>query len=150
MSKKIFIIIPIYNEEKIIEKVVSELINKTLVFNIKIILINDGSKDETKKRIERFRDNENIVIINKQNEGHGKTISCGYKYALKYDCDYIFQMDSDDQFYTDDIKQFLKEDFSENLIIGRRKKRKDHLIRLIITNKKRLKFINPLVIVKTL
>ncbi len=43
-------------------------------------------------------------------------------------------MDSDDQFYTDDIKQFLKEDFSENLIIGRRKKRKDHLIRLIITN----------------
>ena len=32
------------------------------------------------------------------------------------------------------VKQFLKEDFSENLIIGRRKKRKDHLIRLIITN----------------
>lgn len=134
MRKKIFIIIPIYNEEKIIEKVVSELINKTLVFDIKIILINDGSKDETKKRIEKFRDNENIIIINKQNEGHGKTISCGYKYALKYDCDYIFQMDSDDQFYTDDIKQFLKENFSENLIIGRRKKRKDHLIRLIITN----------------
>ena len=52
MSKTIFIILPIYNEEKIIEKVVSELINKTLVFNIKIILINDGSKDETKKRIE--------------------------------------------------------------------------------------------------
>ena len=134
MSKKIFIIIPIYNEEKIIEKVVSELINKSLVFNIKIILINDGSKDETKKRIERFRDNENIVIINKQNEGHGKTISYGYKCAIESDCDYIFQMDSDDQFYTDDIKQFLKENFSENLIIGRRKKRKDHLIRLIITN----------------
>ena len=53
---------------------------------------------------------------------------------MNSDCDYIFQMDSDDQFYTDDIKQFLKEDFSENLIIGRRKKRKDHLIRLIITN----------------
>ena len=134
MRKKIFIIIPIYNEEKIIEKVVSELINKTLVFNIKIILINDGSKDETKKKIERFRDNENIIIINKQNEGHGKTISCGYKYALKYDCDYIFQMDSDDQFYIKDIEQFLRKDFRENLIIGKRNKRKDKLIRLIITN----------------
>ena len=44
--------------------------------------------------------------------------------------DYIFQMDSDDQFYTDDIKQFLKEDFSENLIIGRIKENKNHLIRL--------------------
>ena len=134
MSKKIFIIIPIYNEEKIIEKVVSELINKTLVFNIKIILINDGSKDETKKKIERFRDNENIIIINKQNEGHGKTISCGYKYALKYDCDYIFQMDSDDQFYINDIEEFLRKDFSENLIIGKRNKRKDKKIKLIITN----------------
>ena len=68
------------------------------------------------ERIERFRDNENIVIINKQNEGHGKTISCGYKYALKYDCDYIFQMDSDDQFYINDIEQFLRKDFSENFL----------------------------------
>ena len=134
MSKKIFIVLPIYNEEKIIEKVVNELIDKTSQFNIKIILINDGSKDRTKEKIERFKDAKNIIVINKQNEGHGKTISYGYKYAMNSDCDYIFQMDSDDQFYTDDIKQFLKEDFSENLIIGRRKKRKDHLIRLIITN----------------
>ena len=43
-------------------------------------------------------------------------------------------MDSDDQFYTEDIKQFLKEDFNENLIVGERKKRKDKLIRLTITN----------------
>ena len=134
MKKKIFIVIPIYNEEKIIEKVVNELIDKTLEFDIKIILINDGSKDETKKKIEKFKDTKNIVVVNKQNEGHGKTISYGYEYAIKNDCDYIFQMDSDDQFYTEDIKRFLKEDFNENLIIGERKKRKDKLIRLIITN----------------
>ena len=103
-------------------------------FDIKIILINDGSKDETKKKIEKFKDTKNIVVVNKQNEGHGKTISYGYEYAIKSDCDYIFQIDSDDQFYTEDIKQFLKEDFNENLIIGERKKRKDKLIRLIITN----------------
>ena len=134
MKKKIFIVIPIYNEEKIIEKVVNELIDKTLEFDIKIILINDGSKDETKKKIEKFKDIKNIVVVNKQNEGHGKTISYGYEYAIKSDCDYIFQIDSDDQFYTEDIKHFLKEDFNENLIIGERKKRKDKLIRLIITN----------------
>ena len=134
MKKKIFIVIPIYNEEKIIEKVVNELIDKTLEFDIKIILINDGSKDETKKKIEKFKDTKNIVVVNKQNEGHGKTISYGYEYAIKSDCDYIFQIDSDDQFYTEDIKLFLKEDFNENLIIGERKKRKDKLIRLIITN----------------
>lgn len=43
-------------------------------------------------------------------------------------------MDSDDQFYINDIEQFLKKDFRENLIIGKRNKRKDKLIRLIITN----------------
>ena len=134
MKKKIFIVLPIYNEEKIIEKVVNELIDKTLDFNIKIILINDGSKDGTKKKIEKFKDTKNIVVVNKHNEGHGKTISYGYEYAIKNDCDYVFQMDSDDQFYTEDIKQFLKEDFNENLIIGERKKRKDKSIRLIITN----------------
>ena len=134
MNKKIFIVLPIYNEEKIIEKVVDELIDKTSELNIKIILINDGSKDETREKIEKYKDIKNIIVINKQNEGHGKTISYGYEYAIKNDCDYIFQMDSDDQFYTEDIKRFLKEDFNENLIIGERKKRKDKLIRLIITN----------------
>ena len=134
MNKKIFIVIPIYNEEKIIEKVVNELIDKTSQFNIKIILINDGSVDRTKEKIERFKNTKNIIVINKQNEGHGKTITYGYNYAINSDCDYIFQIDSDDQFYTEDIKQFLKEDFNENLIIGERKKRKDKLIRLIITN----------------
>ena len=43
-------------------------------------------------------------------------------------------MDSDDQFYINDIEQFLRKDFRENLIIGKRNKRKDKLIRLIITN----------------
>ena len=79
MNKKIFIVLPIYNEEKIIEKVVNELIDKTSQFNIKIILINDGSKDRTKEKIERFKDTKNIIVINKQNEGHGKTICYGYK-----------------------------------------------------------------------
>ena len=134
MNKKIFIVLPIYNEEKIIEKVVDELIDKTSELNIKIILINDGSKDETKEKIEKFKDIKNIIVVNKQNEGHGKTISYGYKCAIESDCDYIFQMDSDDQFYIQDIELFLKEDFNENLIIGKRKKRKDQLIRLIITN----------------
>ncbi len=134
MSKKIFIVLPIYNEEKIIEKVINELIDKTSEFNIKIVLINDGSKDETKEKIEKFKDVNNVIIFNKQNEGHGQTILLGYKYAIKNDCDYIFQIDSDDQFYTEDIKEFLRKDFNENLIIGKRKKRKDKLIRLIITN----------------
>ena len=43
-------------------------------------------------------------------------------------------MDSDDQFYINDIEQFLRQDFRENLIIGKRNKRKDKIIRLIITN----------------
>ena len=133
MKKKIYIVLPIFNEEKIIEKVVNDLLKYTSKFDPVILLINDGSSDNTKQKIKKFEGQRNIVIINKDNEGHGQTILHGYNYALKEKCDYIFQLDSDDQFFTEDIEKILNLKSNEDLIIGRRFKRKDQFIRLIIT-----------------
>ena len=149
MKKKIYIVLPIFNEENIIEKVVNDLLKDTSKFDPVILLINDGSSDNTKQKIKKFEGQRNIVIINKDNEGHGQTILHGYNYALKEKCDYIFQLDSDDQFFTEDIEKILNLKSDEDLIIGRRIKRKDQLIRLIITQiMKSIIFIRHGVIIK--
>ena len=149
MKKKIYIVLPIYNEEKIIEKVVNNLIRNTSKFNPMILLINDGSKDNTKHKIKKYENKRNIVIINKDNEGHGQTVLHGYNYALRKKCDYIFQLDSDDQFFTEDIEKILRLKSNEDLIIGKRLERKDQLIRLIITQiMKFIIFIRHGVIIK--
>ena len=149
MKKKIYIVLPIYNEEKIIEKVVNNLIRNTSKFDPMILLINDGSKDNTKHKIKKYENKRNIVIINKDNEGHGQTVLHGYNYALRKKCDYIFQLDSDDQFFTEDIEKILRLKSNEDLIIGKRLERKDQLIRLIITQiMKFIIFIRHGVIIK--
>ena len=132
-NKKIYFIIPIYNEEKIIQKVINELIIKTKSFNRKIILINDGSKDNTISKLKKYKHNKNIKIINKKNEGHGKTVIRGYKFAIKNKCDYVFQLDSDDQFFTSEIKKLIKPKYKQKLIIGKRYNRKDQFLRIVIT-----------------
>ena len=49
-SKKVSIIVPVYNAEKFIDKCIQSLINQTYQ-NIEIILSNDGSKDNSLKKI---------------------------------------------------------------------------------------------------
>ena len=49
-----------------------------------------------------------IILINKNNSGHGPTVTFGYNKALKLKPKYIFQVDSDDQFYASDFTNFWK------------------------------------------
>ena len=59
----ISIIIPVYNVEKYIKRCVDSLLNQTYK-NIEIILINDGSTDNTIRIIkENYRKNKNIILI---------------------------------------------------------------------------------------
>ena len=94
---EVAIVIPVYNEEKIISEVIKQVINGTKDFNKKIILINDGSKDSSLIEIKKYSIEKDIIIIDQKNEGHGPTIIKGYNEALKYNPKYIFQMDSDNQ-----------------------------------------------------
>lgn len=134
MNKDICIVVPIYNEEKIIDKVIEELKSNTKNLNSKLILINDGSKDATLEKLRKYENDKNIFVINKENEGHGKTILKGYEYAIQNNYKFIFQIDSDDQFYPGEIVNFIQKLNGEKLLIGKRVKRKDQFIRLIITN----------------
>lgn len=93
-KSKVSIIIPAYNCEKYIKQTISSLLKQTFK-SIEIICINDGSKDNTLKILEKLREeNKQIKIINKRNnEGVWKARIDGIKNAQG---EYISFVDADD------------------------------------------------------
>ncbi len=136
MSDNLYIIMPAYNEGLNIQKVANDylkIVNK-IGNKSKLVIINDGSKDNTKQELmvlEKMY--PNIIAINKRNSGHGSTLLYGYKYAIKNKADYVFQVDSDDQTNAEEFWKFWEERKNYDLIIGHRKKREDGFSRVIVT-----------------
>lgn len=135
------IIIPVFNEQDIIEKVIYDWIYIAKKYDGSIVVVNDGSTDDSLKILKKIKNKTNrLMIVNKKNSGHGPTIYTGYKIALKKKFDFIFQVDSDDQFFSKDFKKLWRLKNNDSLILGFRKKRYDSFHRLIIT--RLLKFLN--------
>ncbi len=110
------VIIPTYNNAKTLRK----LIDGVLVYTPRIIIVNDGSTDETPAIIQQY---PNLCIENHSvNQGKGKAIRTGFAKALEKGFDYALTIDSDGQHYPDDIPHFVKEieENGEALIIGSR------------------------------
>ena len=89
MKNLVSIIVPIYNSEVTIERCIKSIINQTY-YNIEIILIDDGSTDNTSLICKKYQAiDERIVYIKKENTGvsntrnYGLNISKG-KYSIKY------------------------------------------------------------------
>lgn len=120
-KKKIILVIPAYNEEESIldtYKMVEDY-NKKNKSNLDVIVINDGSKDNTKSVLEE----NNIPHINLIcNLGIGGAVQTGYKYALNNGYDIAIQFDGDGQHdvnYVDDIiKPIINNE--ANMVIGSR------------------------------
>lgn len=121
IKKKILLIIPAFNEEKNILNVVNKInnYNNDNNTNYDIIVINDGSKDNT----------ENILCDNNINHiklvsnlGIGGAVQTGYKYALDNKYDIAIQFDGDGQHDVNYIKDIIKSiiDDNINMVIGSR------------------------------
>ena len=93
MEKKVLLIIPAYNEEANILKTYNSILeyNKEHNTSFDVIVINDGSKDNT----EMILNNNNITLIH--NLGIGGAVQTGYKYAYQNDYDIAIQFDGDGQ-----------------------------------------------------
>lgn len=90
---KVSVIVPFYNTYKYIEKCLNSLVNQTLK-NIEIILINDGSTDDSVEIAKAFREKDSrIKIINQENKKQGAARNAGMKIAQG---EYIGFVDSDD------------------------------------------------------
>ena len=87
--EKILIFIPSYNVEKKIKKVLKKIPNLIFKkFNIKILIIEDNSKDRTlsiiREMVKKKRKKINInLIANKENKGYGGVQKIAFKYAIR-------------------------------------------------------------------
>lgn len=92
-TPKVSILIPVYNAERYLEQCLNSIIEQTLR-DIEILVINDGSTDNSLDIIKKIAKNDKrIIVIDKINEGYGKTLNLGIKLSRGK---YIGFIDSDD------------------------------------------------------
>lgn len=120
-NKKILFIIPAYNEEKSILKTVNTIVdyNKKNKTNLDYIVINDGSKDNTKKVLENNKLNHINLVMNL---GIGGAVQTGYKYAYENGYDIAIQFDGDGQHDINYVDELVKPIINDNadMTIGSR------------------------------
>ena len=103
-KNKVIFIIPAYNEEENIKKVLNE-IEKEATF-ADVIVINDGSKDNTEKIVKECgKECINMVY----NVGYAMAVQTGLKYAFQNNYDYAIQFDADGQHIAKEALKLLNE-----------------------------------------
>lgn len=119
-QKLISVIIPVYNNEKYIEGAVNSLINQTYK-NIEIIVVNDGSKDNTQQKLDALgKRDKRVKVINKENGGVSSARNAGLDAA---DGELIAFLDSDDEYLPNALETMLSEldDDADMLVCSLRK-----------------------------
>jgi polyprenyl-phospho-N-acetylgalactosaminyl synthase len=97
---KVFIIVPAYNESAEISRVLHTL----LLLNYPVIVIDDGSRDDTSQIVSTF---PVLLIRHAVNLGQGAALETGMEAARQLDADYIVHFDADGQHDPMDIKHLL-------------------------------------------
>lgn len=93
LSMKVSVIVPVYNVYEYLDKCLNSLVNQTLK-NIEIIVVNDGSPDNSEEIINKYvKEYSNVYSYKKENGGLSSARNYGLKYAKG---EYIAFIDSDD------------------------------------------------------
>lgn len=105
--KKISIVIPTYNSEKTLKRCINSILNQSYK-NIEIIIIDDGSTDQTEEVIiSNYSSLENLIFIKQSNSGVSSARNRGIECATG---DYVFFIDSDDT-----IDQYVLQNLISNI-----------------------------------
>lgn len=112
----ISVIIPVYNEENSIKEVIERIPNHQ---NYEIIIVDDGSTDNTLQKVEEIKDKSIRVVKHDKNLGYGAAILSGIKHA---DGDIIVTMDSDGQHNPEEIPNIIMPllNDSADIVVGSR------------------------------
>lgn len=118
MPKTLTFIIPAYNAEKYLDKCISSLLNPAVQDDLEIIVVNDGSTDQTetiaKKYVKEYP--HMCALITKANGGHGSAINIGFQKATGK---YVKVLDADDWILTENLTPFihLLKDLSSDVVL---------------------------------
>jgi dolichol-phosphate mannosyltransferase len=134
------VIVPIYNEEEIIESVINEWIWELdkLDIDYKIFAYNDGSTDNSAQILEKISENNSkLIVINQKNSWHGPTVLRGYKENAP-NFDWIFQTDSDREMGPEEFHNLWNKRIENDLIMVVRKDRPQNFVRKTVSLASRL------------
>lgn len=107
MEKVLTIVVPSYNVEKYLEQTLNSFVEETVLREIEVLIVDDGSKDTTAEIGKKYEDKypETFRVISKENGGHGSTINKG----IEEGCGKYFKVvDGDDWVNTPDFVKLVQ------------------------------------------
>jgi len=115
----IFVVIPAFNEEKTIGRVISGLLKLNEFSKDNIVIIDDGSTDNT---YDVAKKSGVVVLQHKVNRGQGASLQTGHEYAFENGAEVIVDFDGDDQFNVNDISVAIRalKEKQVNIVFGSR------------------------------
>ena len=122
---KVSVVVPVYNVEKYLKRCLDSIINQTYK-NIEIILVNDGSKDNSRDICEEYEKNyENVSLINQANGGLSAARNTGLKHI---NGEAVTFVDSDDWLELDAIEYYVDsmKKYNVDMVVTNNIRTKDH------------------------
>jgi len=120
VDKKSLVIIPTYDEMDNVQRLIPDILDR--YENLDILIVDDGSPDGTGDYIANFSgSNQRVKLIRREKKlGLGTAYITGFKYAIRHNYDYIFEMDADYSHDPLEIENFLITIESNDLVLGSR------------------------------
>ena len=118
-SFNLSIIVPVYNEEKTLEKTISSLIRNASALGVdyEIIAVNDASKDKSMDVLEKFPSVK--IISHSINKGYGASLKTGIKQSLH---EWVMIIDADGTYSPDFLSKLMKATDGNDMVVGTRDK----------------------------
>lgn len=115
------LVIPAYNEEENLKIILPELLTFVKARNWRIVITNDGSKDDTREVLRKFEEAPWLKVVHhKLNKGYGAAIKSAIRAS---ETDYVITIDADGQHRTEDVEKLyaLAVAKDADMIVGSRK-----------------------------
>jgi len=128
---KISVVVPVFNEEESIEPLLKELREKLEHYNYEIVIVDDGSTDQTSQKVVQNLDIKTRLVVLNRNYGQSSAMAAGIEVA---NGEIIVTIDGDLQNDPQDISRLI-EKLSEgyDVVAGIRKNRQDEPLRKLLS-----------------
>jgi len=131
---ELIVVMPVYNEEGIIRKVVQEWHDElcSLKIDFELHVYNDGSKDASLAILKELQKSlPHLVVHDQLNRGHGPTILQGYKSASNVH--WLFQVDSDNEVRPESFHLLWEQRDKYDFLIGKRSNKQNPIARRLVS-----------------